>query len=441
MKTTSLYALCLALAASVQTLCAQTLYFPPLSGNTWETVTPASLGWCDNKIDELHSYLEQKNTKAFIVLKDGKIVIERYYGTFTQDSLWYWASAGKTLTAFTVGIAQQEGHLALSDKTSDYLGQGWTVCPPAKEDLITIWHQLTMTSGLNDAVPDHYCTIDTCLQYLADAGTRWAYHNGPYTLLDGVISDATGQNLNLYFTQKVKNPTGITGAFVPMGFNNVFVSKARSMARFGLLMLNKGNWNGTQVMTDTAYYNQMITTSQNLNLSYGYLWWLNGKPTYRVPGLQINIPGPLNPSAPADMYAALGKNGQILNVVPSQGLVYVRMGDAPGVGEVPFLFNDTIWQKLNNVICTSGMSAAAAPMQELNTWPNPATGQCTFYVPLAGSAVSLLDMSGRVLFSEKNAAAGNYTLALTAYPAGIYTLRCLTADGRLFASRLVINTQ
>ena len=55
----------------------QTLYFPPLSGNSWDTVSPVSLGWCPDKIDSLLGYLSQQNTKAFIVLKDGKIAIEK----------------------------------------------------------------------------------------------------------------------------------------------------------------------------------------------------------------------------------------------------------------------------------------------------------------------------------------------------------------------------
>ena len=63
------------------------LYFPPISGNSWDTVSPANLGWCQDKIDTLLDFLETKNTKAFIVLKDGKIAIEKYYGTFTVDSL------------------------------------------------------------------------------------------------------------------------------------------------------------------------------------------------------------------------------------------------------------------------------------------------------------------------------------------------------------------
>lgn len=350
------------------------LYFPPISGNTWDTIPPSSLGWCQDKIDSLLDFLDTKNTKAFLVLKDGKIVIEKYYDTFTVDSLWYWASAGKSLTSFLVGMAKQDGFLNLNDSTSHYLGSGWTICPPVKEGMITVLDQLRMTSGLNDLVPDNYCTDDTCLEYLADAGTRWAYHNAPYTLLDGVIENSTGQALNLYLLNKVKIPTGMTGNYFPSGYNNVFFSVPRSMARFGLLMLNHGNWDGNQIMTDTTYYNEMINTSQNLNPSYGYLWWLNGKPTYLVPGLQFPFPGPLMPHAPMDMYSALGKNGQFINIVPSQNLVLVRMGDAPGVGEVPFLFNDSIWERMQGVMCgTSGVSSEDK-IQISNIYPNPTSG-------------------------------------------------------------------
>jgi len=68
---------------------AQTLYFPPLIGNNWDTLSPASLGWCTDRVDSLYDFLEQQNSKAFVVLKDGKIVLEKYFGSFTQDSLWY----------------------------------------------------------------------------------------------------------------------------------------------------------------------------------------------------------------------------------------------------------------------------------------------------------------------------------------------------------------
>ncbi|MBP6812063.1 MAG: serine hydrolase, partial [Saprospiraceae bacterium] len=126
---------------------SQTFYFPPKTGTAWQTISPASLGICQERIDSLYNFLEVKNTKSFLLLKDGKIVLEKYFGTFVQDSIWYWASAGKSLSAFLVGQAQEEGLLDIQDKTSQYLGNGWTSEPQAKEDLITVWHQLTMTNG------------------------------------------------------------------------------------------------------------------------------------------------------------------------------------------------------------------------------------------------------------------------------------------------------
>ncbi|NWF51450.1 MAG: serine hydrolase, partial [Ignavibacteriaceae bacterium] len=330
---------------------AQTIYFPPVNSNEWETVSPSSLGWCVSEIDSLFSFLQSNNTKAFIVLKHGRIAIEQYFNNFTQDSIWYWASAGKVLTATLAGIAQQEGLLNLSYSTSKYLGTGWTSCPPEKERLITLRHQLTMTAGLDDYVSDPYCTLPTCLLYKADAGTRWAYHNAPYTLLEEVIENATGLSYNQYFANKIKNRIGMNGLWVTSGYNNIYISNARSMARFGLLILNGGIWSTDTLLYDTTYFNQMINTSQNLNLSYGYLWWLNGKASYMVPGLQYVFPGSFAPAAPVDMIAGLGKNGQIVSISKSKGLVVIRMGDTPNTGEVPLTLCNSIWEKLNAVIC------------------------------------------------------------------------------------------
>jgi CubicO group peptidase (beta-lactamase class C family) len=329
------------------------IYFPPTTGNSWETTSPAQLGWCEDQLPELISFLESNNTKAFIVLKNGKIVIENYFGTFTQDSLWYWASAGKTLTSYLVGIAQQNGQLSINDLSSSYLGSGWTNCTADQENAITVRNQLTMTSGLDDAVTDPYCTDPNCLIYTADAGARWAYHNGPYTLLDGVLEGATGQTLNGLIFSGLKQPTGMDGFFFQSGYNNVYLSTARSMARFGILMQNGGNWNGNQLMTDANYFQEMITPSQNLNNAYGYLWWLNGQSSYMIPQAQIVIPGMMFPNAPSDVYAAMGRDGQFLNVSPSEGLVFIRMGNAPDNSLVPFILNDQIWEKLNAVLCTS----------------------------------------------------------------------------------------
>jgi hypothetical protein len=97
----------------------------------------------------------------------------------------------------------------------------------------------------------------------------------------------------------------------------------------------------------------MINTSQNLNESYGYLWWLNGKSTFMVPSLQIRFPGSFTPNAPSDMVCGMGKDGQYICVVPSLDLVLVRMGQNPDQSLVPFMFLDDIWKILKNIIPSS----------------------------------------------------------------------------------------
>ncbi|WP_242692254.1 serine hydrolase domain-containing protein [Aridibaculum aurantiacum] len=328
------------------------MYFPPIGNAGWETTTPASLGWSEAALNDVYSLLEQKKTKAFIILKNGRIVSEKYFGSFTTDSSWYWASAGKTLTAFLVGIAQQEGKINIDARTSQYLGTGWTAAPLAKENLITVRHQLSMTSGLDDmAATGADCTLPSCLQYKADAGTRWSYHNAPYTLLEKVVEAATGTSYNAYFQQKIRDRIGMNGLWVKVDNNNVYFSTPRSMARFGLLMLNKGKWNSTSIFSDTTYFNNLVNSSQTLNPSYGYLTWLNGKGSYMMPTLQFSFNGNLVPNAPTDMYAALGKNDQKLYVVPSQQLVIIRMGESAGNSMLAAsTFDNELWGKLKTLL-------------------------------------------------------------------------------------------
>ncbi|MCX7737134.1 MAG: serine hydrolase [Candidatus Kapabacteria bacterium] len=352
---------------------SQTPYYPPIDTDFWESITPTELGWNENKINDFYEYLNEKNSKAFILLKDGRIVLEKYFDTFTKDSLWYWASAGKTLTATLVGIAQEEGLIDINEKTSKYLGEGWTSLPKEKEDLIKVLHQLTMTTGLDYNVEDLDCTNPECLKYKADAGTQWYYHNAPYTLLEKVVEKATGQNYNIYTSQKIRNQIGMNGAWIKLGFNNVYFSNARSMARFGILISSNGFWENKNIIKDKTYLNQMINTSQNLNKSYGYLWWLNGKESCMIPGSTRVFNTMLIPDAPFDTYAALGKDGQCLNISPSKGLIWVRMGERPdNQFFISTNFSNEIWRYLNQIMQTTDL-AEEKNANSLVVFPNPAS--------------------------------------------------------------------
>ncbi len=420
---------------------AQNLYFPPLVGNTWETVSPqTSMNWCPAKMDSLRQFLSTKNTKAFIVLKNGRIATEWYFGTFTQDSAWYWASASKSLTSFLTGMAQQDGILNIQDSTSKYLGKGWTSLTSAQEGKIKVVHQLSMTSGLDDGGSDDNCTTPQCLTYKADAGTRWAYHNGVYHLVHDVIEKASGLTINQYTSQKLGVKTGITGLWA----DHIFYSKARSAARFGLLALANGVWNGDKVLRDTAFWRASINTSQTLNKSYGYLWWLNGKGEYMLPQVRLVYPTDLVPSAPNDMYAALGKNDQKIYVVPSQNLVVVRLGDASGLALYALSnFDRELWDKLSNMSCTS--RSQDIDFQEFSVSPNPVSSFLTLNLPenlLDTDSTSKYNMEGSVFMTNTLGQVYNLgkitaKINTTTLPNGMYFLTIKTKTHQYRAKIMV----
>jgi CubicO group peptidase (beta-lactamase class C family) len=324
------------------------MYFPSNMSNNWETTSPASLGWNEAAVKTLKDFLQEKNSKSFMILVNGRIVMEEYFNRHTSKTSWAWNSAGKTLVAATTGIAQQEGLLNINDKASKFLGTGWTVEPLEKENLITSRHLLTMTSGLDD---EKQLVTKANLSYVADAGKRWAYGNVFQKLMD-VVASASKQNYETYFKNKLSDKIGMDGSWNMGLIFKIYHSDTRSMARFGLLALNKGKWKDEQILNET-YWKESISSSQSINPSYGYLWWLNGKSNFMVPSSQTVYPGMLIPNAPSDLYAAMGAEDQRIYVIPSKNMVVVRMGDASDKTNPSFAvsgFDRALWEKINAVI-------------------------------------------------------------------------------------------
>lgn len=326
----------------------ESMYFPSNTNPAWETKTPSSLGWNQNAIQPLKDFLTQKNTKSFMILVNGRIVMEEYFNGHAANTTWEWNSAGKTLVATTTGIAQQEGLLNINNKASNYLGTEWTSMSLTKENLISVRDLLTMTAG-NDDTKQY--VIKANLTYVADAGTRWAYSNIFQKLTD-VVANASNKTFETYFNEKLKSKIGMDGFWDFGTIFTIYHSTTRSMARFGLMALNKGKWNNEQIINET-FFNESITTSQNINPAYGYLWWLNGKTSFMIPSEQTVYQGSLVPNAPADMYAAMGANDQRIYVIPSKKMVVIRMGDASDPANPNFAvsgFDNELWSKINAVI-------------------------------------------------------------------------------------------
>jgi len=325
----------------------ESLYFPPITTNEWETILPNDLNWNSNKLEELKSFLIDENTKSFMVLVNGRVVVEDYYNGHTASDTWQWNSAGKTLVTATTGIAQQSGLIDINNKVSDYIGNEWTSATTQQEDLITVKNLLSMTSGLDD---EPQLVIKPNLTYLADASTRWAYGN-VFQRLMNVVEDAGGVEFENYFNNELRDKIGMEGFWNNGIIYRIYNSNTRSMARFGLLASQNGNWDGEKIINED-FFIESKTTSQNINPSYGYLWWLNGKSKYMLPSTQTEFSGELVPNAPADMVAAMGKDEQRIYIVPSKNLVIIRMGEATASGDNFALssFDNVFWEKFNEVI-------------------------------------------------------------------------------------------
>jgi CubicO group peptidase (beta-lactamase class C family) len=346
------------LGAAEKPSAAAPLYFPP-AGGTWEKIAPAKVGWDEAKLKAALEYAGKTRASGVVVLHRGRILAEQYWsvdedakaGTKAREYrallrgrdadghvIEDVASVQKSVMAVLVGIAQHRGLLKLDDPVARHLGKGWSKASVEQEAAITVRHLLTMTSGLKDD-----------LTFEAAAGTRWRYNTVAYSRLVPVVAAVAKQPANeftrAWLTARIgmadsrwvgRALAGSDAAANSLGF----ATSARDLARFGLLILAHGRWNDESVIADRDYLHAALRPSQTLNPSYGYLWWLNGQmEVARGDGQRVK--GPLIPSAPNDLVAALGAIDRKVYVVPSLELVVTRLGNSAGPA-----FQNEFWRLL-----------------------------------------------------------------------------------------------
>jgi CubicO group peptidase (beta-lactamase class C family) len=297
---------------------SSTYFFPPAFGD-WATVQPQAAGLLPDPFAAAMELGLGRDSVALIVCYRGRIVAERYSGVGAQRRLRPVQSVQKSISGALVANAAAAGKLDYEQPVSQWLGSGWSHATKQQEAAITIRHLLSMTSGLTEE-----------LRYAAPAGSTWSYNNVTYQLLHPMLERATKQDLADWSSQTLFAPIGITDALWardPVGVVGYGLAlTARDMARFGLLILTDGLWNGLRVLP-ADYPSAALRASQPNNPSYGLLWWLNSGPD------KLILP------APADLVAAEGAGGQRIYVVPSMDLVVVRMSDGHGPD-----FDEVWWQ-------------------------------------------------------------------------------------------------
>jgi len=298
---------------------------PPAPPNTeddfWQAVNPAALG-INVKVLELHGDLcTRTGADACFVVYKGKVVQERYYRSYKAPIMAM--SSTKSITGILVGMLIEDGKIkSLDEPVCSYIKE-WCAGQKGK---VTLRHLLTMTSGLPRMFSEGLSSVGDKNTFVinlnptVEPGTVWAYSNEGVQLLSPILDQAAGEPIQDYARKRLFEPLGMRGTRLHLDEKGHAWTHAdmettpRDFARIGLLMMNKGIWQGKRIVSE-SWVKQLTTPSQTLNPSYGLLWWLFDDPKG---------------------YAALGHLDTNLYVFPEKELIVVRMQAKPLAQQQPY---------------------------------------------------------------------------------------------------------
>lgn len=296
-------------------------------------------------------FLEENETQAFIVIQNGTILYENYFNGTKRDSIVTSFSVAKSFDSALIGIAIQEGYINnVNDPITDYLPELAERDPRFNE--ITIRHVLLMASGLEfkEMRPLLFNGDDPLTTYYPDQrkitlenthiidppGLYFQYNKYHPQLLGMILERATGMTATTYLQTRLWDPLGMEfdGSWSTDSKESDFEkmetgvnARAIDFAKFGVLFLNGGLWEGNQVIPEAwvdestqpllpenypDYYNDFVKALPGQGY-YKYMWW----------GM----------ASEGDTYdfAAEGDKGQSIFVSPQKDLVIVRNGTDYGI--------------------------------------------------------------------------------------------------------------
>ncbi len=348
----------------------------------WEYTSPEAQGMSSKKLNKAKEVLAEKGTKKLLVLKNGKVVYEWFADGWDDDEkTHYTASLAKALVSgLSLAAAMDDGYITLDEAACYYVPQ-WK--NNYRKSMITIRQLATHTSGLMDAQgtedelnelaskgkhfhfdlsgwrgqfwrqePDPFSVSRDSTPLLFAPGEKYAYSNPGIAMLTyAVTASLKGSKYNdlrTYLKERIFEPVGIAEKEYSFGYGKTFEVDglklvpswgggnftARSVAKLGLLMLNKGNWQGSQIIDSsvvgkvTAYYHTALPGMQpeSGKVINDTRTAVNPVPATTA-GWYNNYDGVWG-NVPRDAFAGAGAQNQHLIVIPSLKMVIVRMGDS-----------------------------------------------------------------------------------------------------------------
>ncbi len=379
-------------------LLASVLAQPAVSGNpAWLTATPESKGFDKAKLDAARDVLSARNTKNFLIIRQGRIVYEWYAADAGPDKPHYTASLAKALVGGTsLMLALNDGRIAADDPAWKYI-PAWKDDP--QKSKITIRHLATHSSGIEDAEqddiphmelpgwkgvfwrkdPDPFTPAIHDAPVIFEPGTDYAYSNpGMAALSYAVTASLRGtkhKDVRTLLRERILKPIGAGDNEWSIGYGQTYTVDglplvanwgggnftARAVARVGQLMLHRGNWAGRQLVAPgwvdrvTAYAGTPLPPrpAGNPQPSSGLGWWTNSD------GVWAKVP--------RDAFAGAGAGQQVLLVVPSLELIIVRNGGVMSTPSEPdgfwggiekYVFNPVL-DALEGYLAETGLKAEA----------------------------------------------------------------------------------
>ena len=320
-------------------------WYQPLetvTGKPGELSRASSTSISPDSLKKITAYAEAADSSALLVIHQGNLIWERYWGEFTSTSTSNSMSLSKTIMALLIGIAIAEGDITSElEPVANYIPQ-WRQDERSK---ITIQDLLYMQSGLRNQNNTDNLTSDLVRMYVSSHANNVAlkipaveppkqafdYNNANTQILSQVLEQATGERYANYLSTRLWQPLQASNAYLwldrPQGNPKPFCclfATPRDWARVGQLFLDRGRVNGKQIVP-ASWLDKMKQPSPFVS-SYGYHIWLKAR-TKEKPGVYDRSSS--QPFLAQDTFYLDGASNQRVYIIPDQDLVIVRVGERP----------------------------------------------------------------------------------------------------------------
>ena len=303
----------------------------------WRTSTPEEQGLDSVKLAEMLQAIQEQDIKidSLLVIRDGSVLLDAYFynpydGTFPHDL----ASVTKSVMTTLIGIAADQGKIRLDQPLVSFFPNRTIANLDAHKEHVTVRHLAGMVNGFESGcMADDMGTLDRMrsssdwVQYALDRkivrepGTSFCYDSPGMHLLSAVLQESTGMTALEFARQNLFGPLGIQEVIWesdPQGYTHGWGDlhlKPRDAAKLGYLWLNKGIWEGVQIVSASWVEDAVKPHTSTGKDDYGYGWWVS-----------------------EDSYYAFGRGGQNIKVVPALNAIVVTTGSGFEYDEIsPYL--------------------------------------------------------------------------------------------------------